>query len=60
MPEPKKCDAYAGSLARGLTCGREIGHPGIHRDDYVDAWWYHGAPKLDVIEIPDHEPSDPS
>lgn len=49
-----KCLAYAGSLSTGLECNREEGHPGMHRDNYVNAYWMPGAPPLDAIELPTH------
>lgn len=49
-----KCRAYAGSLSTGLECNREEGHPGMHRDNYVNAYWMPGAPPLDAIELPTH------
>jgi hypothetical protein len=54
-----RCTAYAGSLSRGLICDREIKHPGLHRDNAVNAYWTHGAPALETIELPGTHPSEP-
>lgn len=52
-----KCTAYAGSLSRGLICDREIKHPGLHRDNAVNAYWTHGAPASGNYRASGH-PSD--
>lgn len=36
-----------------LTCSREDGHEGIHRDGTENLWWLPGAPPLEVIDLPE-------
>lgn len=35
-----------------LWCDREDEHPGQHRDDTEEVWWFETVPPLEVVQVP--------